>query len=594
MQTSNVKVEKVNKNERTFKMPESSNSQKIRDKVIMAIEVTKRSNVPILFFSNPGYGKTTDINSYARIKGMHVEELIGSQYSQDEILGFQSRTNNKFLEILEPEWYHRIVTYAEPHYERISSGDLFELVEESDVLDWKNKLNECSKNVDTLKAEISKIKSDLDKDSDETNKETLNTNLKVSEMELNKNIHHVEKYTALINDIEWREPRTSILFLDELSTASPAVQGSILNLCFNRGIRGNKKLPKDTIILSAANYKPNLPGFSDIIAPQLNRFCIINLLPGNKNLDNSSSSYEKLGMDLVDEFLQDFKEVDSPIREFKQDFKFNDTTSKMFLKDLRDNLKNIIRKYSGVIDTSRTTLDFRNINFDGIYDRSDNVPEVYNFMSPRSISYYARVVRALCEMGVTVKERDTFNCFVDGLLGLGTNNWSEDGDSNAFLACLTDFHNSLYDMTYNLISKYCKNVSERKVGTDRKIKSDSNFLDTRTITGKVKNILSLDAHGELTETDCFIDVIKQIATEFNASDATKFQNTFLNINRDTNKIIQFRSDFESMKQLLEVFNKHKTEINGLQQLAESLKTDVIDAFEFYYNELASALMEPNA
>jgi hypothetical protein len=100
MTSDKVKIDKVNKNERTFDKSKDKICTELRDKIITSIEVTRRSKVPTLFFSNPGFGKTTTICSYARMQGMHVEELIGSQYSQDEILGFQSRTDKPYLEVL--------------------------------------------------------------------------------------------------------------------------------------------------------------------------------------------------------------------------------------------------------------------------------------------------------------------------------------------------------------------------------------------------------------------------------------------------------------------------------------------------------------
>ena len=347
MTSTKVKIDNVSKNERTFSSPTDKAVTKMRDKVITSIEITKRSGVPTLFFSNPGYGKTTTINSYARMSGMHVEELIGSQYSQDEILGFQSRTDKSYLEILEPEWYHRIVTYAEPHYEKISSGSLFTLVEESDVDNWNKLLQKAINDEAEINTEIETLKARVC-DTDENAQTVIRTH----ENELERVRSKINKYKALLDDVEWRQPRASILFLDELSTATPNVQGAILNLVFNRKIRGNKELPKDTIILSAANYKANLTGYNEIISPQLNRFCIVNLLPGNKNSDPRKSSYENIGLDLVGEFLQDFQETDIPLPTFRQDFTFNHSTNQHFLEDLRTELANIIHKYSS-LDSSR-------------------------------------------------------------------------------------------------------------------------------------------------------------------------------------------------------------------------------------------------
>ena len=82
---------------------------KTRDVIITAVEASLRSNagmpvdkrVPVLFFSNPGFGKTTTIYNYAKKNGYHVEVLCGAQYAQDEILGFQTNEGGKSLVIKE-------------------------------------------------------------------------------------------------------------------------------------------------------------------------------------------------------------------------------------------------------------------------------------------------------------------------------------------------------------------------------------------------------------------------------------------------------------------------------------------------------------
>ena len=67
MTSSKVKIDTINKNERTFDTLKDKVCTELRDKVVTAIEVTRRSQVPTLFFSNPGFGKTTTICSYARM-----------------------------------------------------------------------------------------------------------------------------------------------------------------------------------------------------------------------------------------------------------------------------------------------------------------------------------------------------------------------------------------------------------------------------------------------------------------------------------------------------------------------------------------------
>ena len=163
----------------------------IRDTIEIAITISAHSGVPVLFLANPGLAKSTIVGNWAARNGCHLETLIGSRFTQEEILGFQARVEDKSsgesrLELLEPYWYRNIIRHEK------------------------------------------------------------------------QNI-------------------PSLLFLDELSTVQENVQGAMLQLVFDRTIGHGKKLPASTIVVSAANYKQNIPFVFNIMAPILNRFCIVNL-----------------------------------------------------------------------------------------------------------------------------------------------------------------------------------------------------------------------------------------------------------------------------------------------------------------------------
>ena len=88
--------------------------------------------------------------------------------------------------------------------------------------------------------------------------------------------------------------KPSILFIDEISVCPSLVQGALYRLIFERTIGNGRKLPEDCVIISAGNYKSNLPSYCDITAPALNRFCmpssvssILNLLTFTLSLMSS-------------------------------------------------------------------------------------------------------------------------------------------------------------------------------------------------------------------------------------------------------------------------------------------------------------------
>lgn len=69
-----------------------------------------------------------------------------------------------------------------------------------------------------------------------------------------------------------KEAGEGILFLDEISTAAPAVQAACLRVIHDRVV-GDLKLPDDVSIVAAANPPEIAAGGWDLSAPLANRFC---------------------------------------------------------------------------------------------------------------------------------------------------------------------------------------------------------------------------------------------------------------------------------------------------------------------------------
>jgi hypothetical protein len=278
--------------------------------------------VPVLYFSNPGYGKTTTINKWAKANNYHVESLIGSQFSQDEILGFQVN-NNGVLEVLEPEWYRRIIKAKE-------------------------------------------------------------------------------------------NGQPSVLFLDELSMCAPSTQGALLHLCFAKEIRGGKKLPEDCLVLAAANYKDNLPEYCEIIAPQINRFCVV-------NLDNKDKSPTDILMEFTSNF-GDGKDIDHYIA---PSFEANVDEAKI-MSSIRKELASLFMEYNNP-DNSWGYISLENQNISCAYEPIEN--RVYNFISGRTISYFTRIMKSVMTSNKKLEMLETVKLMAAGLIGGGTFSWDEDTDA---------------------------------------------------------------------------------------------------------------------------------------------------------------------
>ena len=70
--------------------------------------------------------------------------------------------------------------------------------------------------------------------------------------------------------------KRTLLFIDEITTCDPYIQGPLLDLIFN-GNLGGSKLPQNVFIMAAGNYSDDLNNNFKMSAPLVNRFVILNL-----------------------------------------------------------------------------------------------------------------------------------------------------------------------------------------------------------------------------------------------------------------------------------------------------------------------------
>ena len=80
------------------------------------------------------------------------------------------------------------------------------------------------------------------------------------------------------------EEKRTILFIDEITTCNPYIQGPLLDLIFSRSI-GEAKLPENVFIIAAGNYSSDLNGEFTMSNPLINRFLLLNLENSDFELD---------------------------------------------------------------------------------------------------------------------------------------------------------------------------------------------------------------------------------------------------------------------------------------------------------------------
>lgn len=288
----------------------------ISDKIGMIISLTKVTKVPFLLFSNPGYGKTTAIQNWADANGYHMETLIGSQFTPEEIMGYQvNEVGSETLVHKKPVWLQRV-------YEMEAKGI------------------------------------------------------------------------------------PTVLFEDEISTCSCEVQGALLNLNFSRMVGNDYKLPESTVIIAAANYSNNLPSTMGIIAPQLNRFCVVNLIEENENLHDFIHQFlSPINQEIV---KRDVMEL-SPEKVSEIEEEYNKCLSQILVNYMKNDPDKAIGQ-----------IDIRNTDMEGMYE---DCSYLRGFLSGRTLSYLRKCTVGLVQLGIVNQEFIRMLC--NGLVGAGTGNFTD-------------------------------------------------------------------------------------------------------------------------------------------------------------------------
>ena len=72
----------------------------------------KGERISGLIMSSPGFGKTTTVEAWCRLKGYNLTTLIASNFSSDDILGIEVRSGDR-MERLMPSWFNELSEKAQ-------------------------------------------------------------------------------------------------------------------------------------------------------------------------------------------------------------------------------------------------------------------------------------------------------------------------------------------------------------------------------------------------------------------------------------------------------------------------------------------------
>lgn len=337
----------------------------------------------------------------------------------------------------------------------------------------------------------------------------------------------------------------SFLFIDEIPTTPKDVQGSLYRLIFERVLNSGHKLPEDCVIISAGNYKANLPVQCDITSPSLTRFCIINLQPRSfKEL------IEEASLDLEEriENLPSFKTT-----ELTKDFR---KRAKEFSKDV---LNAIEDTYSGA-DTSKGEMDVNNTDLAGMYDAEySDGKAVYNVLNMRTIGYFHDCFAAIASMGIT--DKDVIGQIVDGLIGLGFNSFSDYKELNAYRK-----------FAKARVVEALKNFKNNK-------KEESKFeftAEENSISAKVEKLsLVRDSLTSSNTADAMSNIVVSAIVSFPIEPNAMYETVLSHPER----VSELKSDLNALEKfslMLDELPNSKSKTDSL-----SLINNILDTYKFY-------------
>lgn len=318
----------------------------INESIYMALSVSEQSKVSPLLMGNPGAGKTTSVEFYAKANGMEMVLLRGSQSSPEEILGYEvndgeGATRDGKLEVkvaskVCPKWFDKV---------------------------WE---------------------------------------------------HHDNGVRTL-------------LFLDEITTASSFVQAALLQVIFGREIDNGYALPEDTFVVAAGNYSGNLSSDFNLIPPLMNRFCIYNVTIGASDIKAFLSKYS------------DRQDIISKLKAFDAQYATpSEGIDPAFAELVSKTMETKISDFTvGLINNKKYDPNVSEMS--DIYQDSSHGTELLGFLTPRTLNYFRdTAIHTYLKYGSYGIQSETFRKMADGLVGISlaksTNNKNSSGVNKEYIS----------------------------------------------------------------------------------------------------------------------------------------------------------------
>lgn len=319
--------------------------------------------------------------------------------------------------------------------------------------------------------------------------------------------------------------KKSLLFLDEITTASEFVQAALLHLVFERSV-GVERLPEDTLIVAAGNYANNLSNSMIMLPPLMNRFCIYNVIPDVNDLDVFLCKYEGA---LAGNKMNYHGDLEKAMREM-------DAQEKIVSEDIHDKIGEYIERQVRLVakqlmSAGEAPLDLRVTELATIYSDLDGDEGLPGFISLRTLNYLRDVTVAtyLC-FGKEGIGSDNYKNMVYGLTGLALKRDSKTGEviktkvAPEFYESMVDVANDIEKMNNNKIVEYENFFNDM-------IKSATMEFTEAELNVLINKVREMKADQDLKEIERPLDpsVVSKISSSLVKS-ATRIKNYKIDVN----------------------------------------------------------------
>ena len=216
--------------------------------------------------------------------------------------------------------------------------------------------------------------------------------------------------------------------------------------------------------------------------------------------------------------------------------------------------------------SSDSSLNFANKRLNNVFtgDYSKN-GEVYNFISGRTIGYFRDIFLAMYCIGLN--NPFYISKFVDGLIGLGFNSFSDIQELNAFR---------------KFVRELTKDNLNELAGKQKKLKN-FNYNSKLSLAENIDILTALQDKLEAEDLeDACMEVVSKIEKEFKTDSASLAKLRFLN-KKPKEELIKLRNDFNAVEIFYLILEEclSKSDTDGDEALSKL--DEIISKYKYYIN-----------